>query len=79
MLKYTTMVYEGESNHPQFGWEFGKIVLFKSAEYGDVSEAMKEFNQFALPKKPWFAYMRVTENGKIVDEEMFDTSCYEID
>ena len=28
MLKYTTMLYEGENNHPQFGWEFGKVVLF---------------------------------------------------
>lgn len=68
------MVYEGEKYDEQFGWEFGKIILFQSAEHDDPAAAMEEFNKFELPEKPWFAYMRVTKNGEIVDEEMFDTS-----
>ena len=79
MAKYITMVYEGEFFDEKFGWEFGKVILFRSKEYDEPDDAMKEFNQFPLPQKPWFAYMRVMENGEIIDEEMFDTSTNKID
>ena len=79
MKKYMTMVYEGEKYDEKFGWEFGEVILFQSQEHKEPSEAMKEFNQFSLPEKPWFAYMRVMENGEIIDEEMFDTSTNKID
>ena len=79
MLLYKTMVYEGEKYDEKFGWEFGKIILFESAEYPEPSLAMDEFNKFQLPEKPWFAYMRVLENGEIIDEQMFDTSTTIID
>ena len=73
------MVYEGESYDERFGWELGKIILFQSAEHDEPSAAMEEFNKFPLPEKPWFAYMRMTENGEIVDEQMFDTSTVKVD
>ena len=73
------MLYEGESFHEEFGWEFGKVILFQSAEHDNATGAMEEFNKFELPDKPWFAYMRVTENGEIVDEQMFDTSTVSVD
>jgi hypothetical protein len=74
MLKYIAMAYEGKKYDEKFGWEFGKVILFQSTEYTEPPDAMGEFNKFLLPEKPRLAYMRVTENGEIVDEEMFDTS-----
>jgi hypothetical protein len=35
--------------------------------------------KFELPEKDWFAYMGVTKNGEIVDEQMFDTLTVRID
>jgi hypothetical protein len=74
MLKYRKMVYEGEKKHENFGWDFGTIILFQSDEYDTPSDAMEAFSKFELPDKPWFGYMRVTENGEIIDEQMFDSS-----
>lgn len=79
MMKYKTMVYEGEKFDEKFGWEFGNVILFESPEFGNPAQAMDAFNKFELPDKPWFAYMRVLENGEIVDEQMFDTSTVKID
>ena len=73
------MVYEGEKYDEKFGWDFGKVILFQSSEHDNPSDAMDEFAKFQLPNKPWFAYMRVTENGEITDEQMFDTSTTKID
>jgi hypothetical protein len=80
MLKYITMVYQGEKYHEEFGWEFGEILLFQSAEHDTQADAMEEFSKFKLPEdKAWFAYMRVTENGEIKNEEQFDTSTVKSD
>ena len=79
MFRYITIVYQGENNHPEFGWEFGKIILFQSGEYDNPGDAMQEFNNSQLPDKAWFAYMRVTKNGEIFDEEMFDTSTAKVE
>ena len=79
MARYRAMVYEGEKYDERFGWEFGKIIIFQSEEHDEPSMAMGEFNNFTLPDKPWFAYMRETENGEIVDEQMFDTSTAKVD
>lgn len=80
MEKFITMVYEGEKYDEQFGWEFGEVILFQSAEHYNPADAMEEFGKFQLPDdKPWFAYMRVMENGEIKDEEQFDTSTVKVD
>jgi hypothetical protein len=73
-MKFQTMLYAGEVFDENFGWDFGKIILFQSNEHSDITEAMKEFNKTELPEKVWFATMRCIENGEVVVEELFDSS-----
>lgn len=77
MPTFQTMLYQGEKLDEPFGWKLGKIFLFETAPHPNAIAAMEEFNKFPLPDAPWFAYIRVTENNKIIDEEMVDSFCYE--
>jgi hypothetical protein len=75
-MEFQTVLYEAESQHEKYGWKFGNVILFKSSISSDISQVMKEFNALSLPNSEWFAYVRVIDNGEIVEEEMFDSSVF---
>lgn len=73
MEQFDVIVYEGEVNHPDFGWDYGNKIFFQSEKYPEPGSAMAEFNEQVMPAKPWFAYMRVTKDGEVTEEQLIDT------
>lgn len=78
MTNYQTMIYKVIFTDSEFGWDYDGEILFESKLYESATDAMLEFS-FAEPSYPnWFATMRSIKDGKIIEEEIFDASVYEI-
>lgn len=71
-MVYQTLVYKEKKFDEKLGREFGNIILFQSESYSDSDSAVTELRTYQLPDSPWFAYLRETENGEIVAEELID-------
>lgn len=78
MTTYQTMIYKVAYMDSEFGWDYTGEILFESRIYESATDAMIEYS-FAEPTHPnWFATMRMVKDGKIVEEEIFESSVYEI-
>ena len=72
---YGAILDKEENGVVLHGWHVNEdAILFESQEYDEPGKAMTELNFTEPPHNNWFATMVVREDGKIIDEEIFDSS-----
>ena len=54
------------------------VLLFESHVYKEPWKAMMEFDFHEPSHNDWFATMRMMKHGKIIEEDLFDTSAIRI-
>ena len=78
MTTYQTMIYKVIYLDSEFGWDYNGEILFESKIYDNPGDAMQELN-FAEPSFPnWFETMRTIKDGKIIEEQIIDSSVHKI-
>ncbi len=75
---YQTVVYRGIYTDRN-GWDIKHKPIFESGISEDPTQVMTEFDFYEPTHPNWFATMRTIENGKITEEEWFDSSVIDVE
>ena len=78
MTTFQTMMYKAVFIDSELGWDYGDV-LFESNIDEDPARVMRELNFFEPTHNNWHVTMRMIKDGEIVEEDLFDSSVYEID
>ncbi len=73
MLSYKTFLYRARKLNATNSWDFD-IILFRSPVFDNPTDAMMAFNNNPITEENWIGTLQVIEDGKILEEEIFDSS-----
>lgn len=73
MPTYQTFLYKAKKINDTFGWDYD-VILFQSPVFNNPTDAMMAFNNNPITEENWIATIQEIEQGKVIDEEIFDSS-----
>jgi hypothetical protein len=77
LITYQTRLYKAVLKN---GWNISeREPIFQSHQHKDIAEVFHALHKHEPLYRDWFAVLIIRKNGKIVDEEIYDTSVLEFD
>jgi hypothetical protein len=77
LITYQTKLYKAVLKE---GWNIAETdPIFQSHQHKDISEVFHVLHSHEPLCSDWFAVLIVRRNGKIIEEEIYDTSVLELD
>jgi hypothetical protein len=73
MQTYQTYLYRARLLNKKFGWDYD-VILFASPIFDNATDAMMAFNNNPISVKNWIGTIQEFQDGKLIDEEIFDST-----